>query len=349
MDIYEIARIVILIEFVMTVILILLTYVSIFIIYLLKNRARHLKKNLEKFLRNLVVKDEIFQSKKFLLAWKRLDVLLSSLNEMDKEFGVYNWKKIKNNLLHEIILPLARKSALSSNWTERLFSAKAFSFIYEKGDEILIEALANDENDLVAINAERAIVNHPSEESIKNLVERLSAKRVLSQRMFLSVFDKSPLIICRYVEHLLESSLDDPYVRMTCYRILLKYPPGFIRKLNIYPDLQSNIMDLRLKVLKFISHAFSLEEAMPILIKNLNDDEWEVRVVALHGLRKLHASKSAHQIEKLLRDPNWWVRLIAAETLNSFGERGRQILKNQEIQIDQFAYDISQHVLSSIQ
>lgn len=346
MDVYDIAQTIIVIEFLIIMSVVLATYFSIIIIFLMKKRAKKLKGKAEKFLTTLILQKERFQRKQFLPAWERLDLLISLLNKMDEEVARSDWEKIKNDLLHEIVLPLARKSALDASWPQRLLAAKSFCFLCEKGDERLVEKLANDDNDLVSLNAGRATINHASEQSIRRMVDRIHNRRWLSQKMFLSVFDHAPLIICHYVADYLGCPIPDPYIRSTCYRILLKYPKSSIPRIDIYPDLQSNNMDLKLKALKFLSHAFSLEEAMPILEENLSSNAWEVKVVALNGLKQLHASESDHQIEKLLRDPNWWVRLRAAETLNSFGERGRQILQRQDVHLDAFAYDISQHVLS---
>ncbi len=256
------------------------------------------------------------------------------------------WKKIRDCLLHTIVLPLARKAAQSDSWVERFFAAESFCFLCENGDNIIVEKLMSDDNDLVSINAERAVILYANEDSIKMVVNTIAKKRRLSQSLYLSVFSDAPPIIRSYIENYLTNYTLEPYVRLACYRILLIYPPGPVHWWDINRDLQSPISELSIVALKFLSHAFSAKDAVPILEEKLNSKVWEIRMIALQGLKKFHAIETMDKVKALLRDPKWWVRFVAAETLNSFGKKGKQILAEQDVTVDRFAYDISQHVLS---
>jgi hypothetical protein len=73
MNIYEVAKIIVIIEFSLIFIFIVLTYFFTFMIYFLNHREKKLKINIEKYLTHLLLGDEAFQEKIFKKNWRRLE------------------------------------------------------------------------------------------------------------------------------------------------------------------------------------------------------------------------------------------------------------------------------------
>src|SRR3990167_5818867 len=221
----------------------------------------------------------------FLKRWRRLDIIFPLLQEIDAENQTKEWLHLKRKILKEIILPLARKAAVSRDWALRFFSAQSFSLYSEKSDAELIIKLINDPVPLVVIHVIKAALAS-SEEIIQALIQHISKERRFTQTIYLQAFDSLREDKLSMITLVLKNA-EDPYMRTTCYRIFL-YAKLKKMSWDMTKDLNSENLELKLAAIRFFSY-HEKSQAIALLVSLLHDEKWEVRMVALSCLESLFA------------------------------------------------------------
>ena len=79
----------------------------------------------------------------------------------------------------------------------------------------------------------------------------------------------------------------------------------------------------------------------------LDDEQWQVRAAAAKSLGMIKDYSALQALGKKLSDKEWWVRIRAAEALGELGDEGAQILKDQSMEKDKYAYEAASQVLLS--
>jgi hypothetical protein len=111
-------------------------------------------------------------------------------------------------------------------------------------------------------------------------------------------------------------------------------------------SLRSPSTELRLQALRAIGNIgiYLVEE--PVLASLLSE-QWQERVLAVYVVHKCKIERGISLLEThSLKDPNWWVRLRAAQALHDLGAGGKSRLTwASEHHEDQYARDIARKVL----
>lgn len=334
---------IIIVEFSLVILVVLLTLILKSFDYIATRNNSIAKNQIETYLNQFIASEKKFQIHQFPRKWRKINLLLPIVAELNKLPIDSFWHELKVEFIQSIVLPLARKAAHHKNWLRRFFAAEAFGLMSSKDDEKTIIDLINDELPIVYLNAVVAAVNYGSPGTINAVISRMAKERRFLQNIYKQSFDNSSSQIQNIVKMRLQKD-NDPYARAACYKILSKCPSISGLPSTIEEDIQSTILDLKLSVIRFLVHA-QQDKAIPVLIKQLSSDSWEVRVVALRGLSDLGGTQALSEITHCLQDKVWWVRLAAAQTLKQLGNEGIEILKTLDPKVDRFAFEAAQYVL----
>lgn len=83
-------------------------------------------------------------------------------------------------------------------------------------------------------------------------------------------------------------------------------------------DADAVVRTEAVRALGMLGHPISA----PILIKAMNDENWEVRVAAVESGARIGGPEFVPAMTRLLSDPVWWVRFQAGEALTQIGPAG---------------------------
>ena len=272
----------------------------------------------------------------------RLDILLFVIRDFDRNNEEQIWQTIRQALLSSVILPLARKATSNQYWVLQFYAAQSFELYAEKEDTLLITQLINSKSPIVRLAALYAALKHGSETAFDDIITQIQHQPQLTQSVYLQAFTHAPATTHTFIDKFLKIPGDHD-LKITCYRILLSYPPIKI-DWNIAADIHSDNESLKLAALKFIAYA-EKESAIPILINLLQDSNWETKVVVLNALGYLKAENVIPDIVECLHDENWWVKLSAAQALKNLGDAGEHALTSDRVKVDPKAFEVVRHVL----
>lgn len=338
---YRYVEYIIFLEFFFVALVLVATYGVSFWYFLKNKRKRKLSAEIEHYLKTnqtfLQTPKESFPRK-----WLKIDILVPLVLKLDQSNSKH-WHSIREKFLDEVLLPLARKCAYRYNWLSRYLAVRALEFKIDKNDENVILKLMADKIALVKINAIYLGLKLGSQNIINFVIDEIGAERRMTQSIYLKAFDEPLPESQAYVAARLKKE-SDPYLRATCYKILLNYSSPLDLDKEIQKDLKSKNVELKLAAIRYMVYAEN-SKAVAELIDLLKDSQWEIRVLALQSLGELKAEKAIDQVAALLKDQEWWVRMNAAKALLKMGNAGKKILTSQDPQTDQFAYDAAQNVL----
>ena len=334
---------VIIIEIALVFIIILLTFLLKGIFYLKIRRDKRIKQEIEDFMSGLFLSDSHFSSSVFLRRWKRLDLLMLSLSELDQTLDGPSWAFIKNELAAQVMLPLARKKSNSRRRVTRLLVAKCFALFMEKQDESVVCALLEDKTPMIHLHAAIASVKFGSPTTINAVINSMSHQRRLGQTIYLTVFETADPQIYKIIVQRMKTE-HDPYLLTACYKILMLFPPGEVSVNNA--DLNSETIDLQLAAIRFEAYTNG-KQSIQRVTQMLTNPHWEVRAACCKLLGDLYATQALTELGDCLRDPIWWVRVNAANALKCLGDQGVHILKSQQTSDDLFAHETAMYVLNT--
>jgi HEAT repeat protein len=340
---YWIVIVIIIIQFTLITLMIIASLTSKAILTLRNSAKAKAKLKIEKYLLELIDQNKHFSNETFPHKWQRLSILLHVIKKLDAQVVDPAWQSIRANLLSTIILPLARQKTEVNSWTNQFYAAQAFELYAEESDQEMITTLINSQVPVVRLAALRAAILYGSEQAFSDLIHEMQDQSPLNQSIYIQAFANAPHNTRVYIENILNAS-SDIKTRLTCYRILLSYPPQQMNWLG-NADIHSDIFTIKLAALRLLAYT-QKEEAIPVLLEELNDKNWEVKVVVLNALSNLNVTENIPEIAKCLHDQNWWVSLTAATALKNMGEEGEQALGNiSETTIDPKAFAVVRHVL----
>jgi len=342
---YEVAEWIIIFEFASIALVILATLASKLFGYFNERIKKDVKSSIQDYLSFLMNTSNHLQAGKFSKKCQRLDVLLFMVNSYDSQFNNNHWHRVRLELMHYIILPLARVYAIKKNWVSQFYATQVLSLYAEEPDLELITILINSKFPVVRLAALQAGLKYGSETVFTNIINEIKDQPQLTQAVYIQAFSHAPMMSRVYIEKHLKTS-SDINTRITCYRILLSYSPDNI-KWDINADIYSSNKDLSLSALRLLSFV-ERDLSIPILIEKLKSNDWQTKVISLNALGYLQANDYIPKIAECLHDQNATVRLNAAQALKNLGEKGEQALLSKNITIDPKAFEVVRHVLRAI-
>lgn len=257
---------------------------------------------------------------KHLIKLKYLILAITKICNIEKK--TQQWEQYKLEFVKKYMLPSARKHAKKIRWFSRFIAAKTFALYAMPEDEKTINQLMQDSKPAVTIECIHAIVHLPTELLINTLIDQIAILRRKSYSLYFEPFkhlpkNKKSIIVKRLMKE------TDPYKRDICYRILMFFPPEPIEAF-VYQDAKAKTIDLCLSAVRFIAYSEG-EKALPFLHQMLYDDRWQIKVIILHALVDLNDTSSIDNIEKLLDDQEWWVKINAANALKKLRNNEKKL------------------------
>jgi HEAT repeat protein len=256
---------------------------------------------------------------------------------------------IYSNILNEIFLPHLHDAVYSKDWLARSKAGmilqlknKYFKIMSPEDEAYLVDLLADSVN-IVSINACIAVLFSPTQKTIDYLIDLISQKRRSQYEILKTILKQSAFQVVPLIQNRL-SHEKNVYVRAFCYRILRQLPKVEISIPFLNMDLNTKEVDLKLAALSYISY-IEMPGYKNYLCSSIQSSNWEERARCAKIIGYTHDSELAKFLEPLLSDEVWWVRYRSAEALMGLGPKGQEILNAQKIEIDKFAYEISQQLL----
>jgi len=276
-------------------------------------------------------------------AWKRLEVALPVLFDMDDAHGAdQRWHAIRETYCRKALLPIARKYAGHFNMLHRLLAAKVFSMQCEPDDEVHVLKLIRDKVPLVHMEILLAAPLVPTSNVVNSIIDMMATYRRKSYALYTETFRRMPHSAGKTVVDRLHYE-DQPYVRAICYTLLMALNRTDL-DLDLTRDLESEVLDLRISAIKYLARCRKGTTAQD-LSEYLQDPDWQVRVVAVRELGELKTEEARRHLVASMRDPKWWVRYNAGLALKNMGEFGLEALREMDAHEDRFAYEVARYLL----
>jgi len=308
--------------------------------------------------------ENVLKIKKLLLNYESLndvEILFLKKNRQNAFVSFFDLEKqstwpehaIYINILTEIFLPKLQEDVYSHDWFARSRAAMILQLKnkYFKGmsaqDEAYLMVLLADSATIVNINACIAVLFSPTQKTIDCLIDLISQKRRSQYEILKAILNQSAFQVIPLIQNRL-SHEKNVYTRAFCYRILRQLPKVDIAIESLEQDLNASEVDLKLASLSYISY-LEKPRYKTYLLNALNDSDWEVRARCAKIVGYTGDEHLAKALEPHLSDEVWWVRYRAAEALMKMGAVGKDILKSKDIELDKYAYEISQQQLKSFQ
>lgn len=336
---------IIIIEVFLIIMLVIGTYVAKAYFIIHDNKNSRISVEIRDYLAVFESQGEGFVLKDFKKSWKKINLIVPAIHEIDKANKNMLWEHARKKFILNILLPLARKAAVKSDWIYRFYASESFSMMSQRTDEPIIAKLIQDTVPLVFYSSINAAIQNRFEKCLNEVITRMTTENWLTKAIFLQAFDNAPTTTRFMIERRLMSSAD-PLVRSTCYNILIRYPFGKVRW-DYSSDLNGRNVNLKISTIKYIAHV-EKKSALPLLIKYLKDPMWEVRTATLRCLSEIGSVEAIPEIIPCLEDPHWWVRFAAAQTLNNLGPVGRKALEAQGVILGPEVNRIAQHVMNRL-
>jgi hypothetical protein len=325
--------------------IIIATYMISSIFFLQKHKEERIKNQIESYFKNVITNFSEAQSIFFPRRWRKMDLILPIIQKFDRMGIGDTWEKLRVQIIHKVLLPLARKKATSWFQIRRILSAQCFCLGMEEQDVEVVRGLLQDSVPIIYLNAAIAAINLGDELLINQIIDNMTPIRRLGQTIYLKLFDGAAPQIVKIVKTRLAQETD-PYAKAICYKILMIFSKDSSRVVSsLCTDIHSDNIELQLSSIRYMAYNYS-KQSISDLLKLSEDPRWEVRATSCRLLGELDAKQALEVLSRCLKDKVWSVRINAANALKSIGEEGVEILRIQNPQIDRFAYETAISVLN---
>lgn len=339
--ILHIVKIVAIIELILITLFVLLTFFAKCYFSWHKKKNNHNLKWIFELLQSHMANKEPLssaQAKKLKKSVSNVLIVMKRLGEKPNDY----FEEQKKQLFTLVLKPVAIKWSSSYSGFKRNQAAMCYLYGLDSDDQKRIFRLLNDKTLLISMNAGLSIVRFGDAKQINNMITTFSQGRRLQQSLLAKIItrgfrDLSTIIIERlHIE-------PNPYVKTFCYRLLCEFPPQTIAPIA-KKDFNIEVVDLKIAIIRYIIHCQDSEKN-ELIYSLAMDSHWEVRAIIAKAIGIIPGDKSIQLLAKLLCDPQWWVRVNAANALIEQGEKGIDVLHNQSPDKDRFAYETAQKVL----
>lgn len=339
--ILHIVKIVAIIELILITLFVLLTFFAkCYFSWHKKKNSRNLKWIFELLRSRMANKDpiSITEAKKLKKSVPNVLIIMKRLGEKPNDY----FEQLKKQLFTSVLKPVAVKWSSSYSGFKRNQAAMCYLYGLDSDDQKRIFRLLNDNTLLISMNAGLSIVRFGDATQINNMITTFSQGRRLQQSLLAKIItrgfrDLSPIIIERL------HTEPNPYVKTFCYRLLCEFPQQTIAPIA-KKDFNIEVVDLKIAIIRYFIHCRDSEKR-ELIYGLVTDIHWEVRAIIAKAIGTIPGDKSIQLLARLLCDPEWWVRLNAANALIEQGEKGMDVLYNQSPDKDRFAYETAQKVL----
>lgn len=341
---FSVVKIIAILQLIMIALLLVFAYGVKAYTYYKVERDKRISLELNRLMKDNLANFSDVNLKKLMQYQEHVDLIIRLIHSLDASIKEDSWTAIREKIIDVVILPKARTLASSKEWSRRYLACQSFQLSLNNEDEGLIQTLVGDSVPLVAITAAMLAIRCQSQTLIDAIIDDFSKNRRVQQSLYAQALSSADMAVIPMIKNRLERE-NDPYIKAFCYRTLTSIPcvSGTVDSVN--EDLKSTNIDLRLAVLVYLRHTDPMASG-PLFLRLLKDSDWQVRAKSAKLLGELKDELFANPLEECLKDPQWWVRINAAEALAKIGEKGLSILRRQDRNVDQFAYDIAEQILA---
>lgn len=312
-----------------------------FLVFLNRRKAKK-SEAMKKALQQSTIEYQVLSVKQIKQYRRSLVLLIPLMRDLDQTTHTDAWKKSREALLKQVLLPQAKQNASSSDWYKRYLATQVYQFSVD--DLKTLMRLISDFIPLVALNAAKVAFQNPTQMVMDQLIACFTKNRRLQRWIFTQIMDIPKESLCFIFSHLNETK--DPYARALCYQILDKHADAPQNIIGIKEDMNDEHLDLQIAALSYYCDSHP-QDTHAILIEKIKSPHWEVRARAATLMGKIKDGFFISPLASSLRDESWWVRTNSAEALMRFGQAGIAVLKKQKPEIDQYAYDAANRALAS--
>lgn len=271
------------------------------------------------------------------------DAVRLLLEEADK-LGEEGRKRLSLLLAGMPVGQKMRSHLKSRSWEKRLRAAEYLGYL---GDVASIPDLMNAlRDDFLAVRfaAAEAIARLGCQNAVEPILHSLDIPGEVSQRRVAEII----MILGAGATEPILAILGNPSANGNSLAIAARVA-GAIRIHRAVHPLQTllghDVPNVRLNALR--SQASIGDHSVITAISALAEDpSWEVRSSVMQALGRLKAGDHVPLLLQGLSDPEWWVRVNAAEALHALGEPGISALRDaSEHHADAYGRDISRQIL----
>jgi hypothetical protein len=344
-ELIDLIKIIAMAQVVLILSLLLIAY-GIKIYFYYKSRYYETARNVVDHYLTVNMKNSNAFNLKPILPYRKLSrVFIDSINKFDPNIHSEKWLQMRMQIMKTILLPRVAILSRSKQWSKRYIACQILLLSKEKGHKKLIKRLIDDPRPLVSINAAILAINYNSQILVDAVINSFSRGRRVQQSLYAQIISNADASFSPLVKNRLRHE-PDPYIKAFCYRSLTSLPLITETIETVARDLKTTVLDLKLAVLSYLARNEG-KLAAPIISSYLKDSNWEVRARAAKLIGEILDESFAHFLEGSLKDPEWWVRINAGESLAKLGKKGIEILKQQDQDVDQYAYDVARQMLST--
>ena len=269
--------------------------------------------------------------------------LVEVLEKFDQRFNDPLWKATKEKIVSTYLLPHAARYAASYSWFKRQLAARSYLLCPERAEKSVLTKLLNDSRYLVRVATAVCITQTSHQDLFYSVIRKMSRETILSQFPYRDALLQVNQEKYTWIEALLATESDNAVIAICLDILSTRYSHNLFS--IVRPFVTSSNHECRILAIKALGNIPS-GEAVEVLIRHLEDSDWEIRADAIISLQKLYAVQSIPKLNLLLNDPIWWVRLQAALTLKIFGKKGAEALNAQDQSDKPKAYEIAQYVMA---
>jgi hypothetical protein len=268
--------------------------------------------------------------------------MLSIIEDINSKFTDDHWKKIKTEVLNQMLFPLARKWYRSSSWIKRNFSIRCFALLPLKEDEEKIVLLLQDKKTLIRLSASLCAVTLGTPKLLEVMFDVMKKEPEKGRYAYRDAVLRGNINVFSWIRE--QIKLEENSDLRLIYLDLLSSRYDSSVLLYIKKDLQSDNQYLRLKAIKILGK-FPSKESVSLMLPYLNDPYYLIRAEILAFIPGILREEAFDYLKEGMKDEMWWVRLQAALGMKKLKEKGLNYLKNVS-QEEKDMYDLAQYVLS---
>ncbi len=266
------------------------------------------------------------------------------------------WNNIQDNLLgrekerlNELLKMLgmdkvATKMLDSKSNVKRILAALVLGNLEHEQAYDRLEEVSQGKSIHLVLAALHSLVKIDQERAIRPLFSFLKTKKSYpTYKMGKIMSDIDSNLISGPLLRLIEESPVEAVPRLMLFmRYADSELAATLAKNKLSSSTDSEVISAALKLLNVYGDARDVS-----LVKRfLNDEKPFVRMSAAIALGSIGTQSELPDLEKMLSDFDWWVRLRSAEAIRSLPGMTREKTRDlRDKQIDRFAYDILNHVI----
>lgn len=309
-----------------------------------EDQTKKRRKELKKILVQSIEKQQVLTIEEIPSRLRHYEDLLAIVETFDRYFLDAIWWETKKCIIEEFLAKKALSYIKSSNWQKRQLGLRCIALDPKR----LIETktvifLLNDSKFIIRILAASVMIHAEQKDLLLAVLKRMIQEAPMARYAYRDLLINSGHTSFQWMEEI-ASDEKDPKIIAACLnalstKIRRNLLPLAIKYIH-YPDLSC-----RLASIEIFSKTPS-EASQKYLTESLCDTNAKIRSQAAIGLGLLHALSSIPNLSLALQDPEWTVRMQAANALKLMGKEGREELYKQTPEQNAQAFEIAKYILS---